>query len=88
MAELDFYQKDMEKIQKKLLNKIEKVLAGLEVLDDAGLAQAFQQIDFVDDLTKLGFPALLKKVKGSFSRFCLNRNFRNLFENFRQNAYA
>jgi hypothetical protein len=68
MAELDFYQKDMEKIQKKLLNKIEKVLAGLEVLDDAGLAQAFQQIDFVDDLTKLGFPALLKKVKGSYDK--------------------
>ena len=68
MAELDFYQKDMEKIQKKLLSKITKVLAGLEVLDDAGLAQAFQQIDFVDDLTKLGFPALLKKVKGSYDK--------------------
>jgi len=68
MAELDFYQKDMEKIQKKLLSKIEKVLAGLEVLDDAGLAQAFQQIDFVDDLTKLGFPALLEKVKGSYDK--------------------
>jgi len=68
MAELDFYQKDMEKIQKKLLSKIEKVLVGLEVLDDAGLAQAFQQIDFVDDLTKLGFPALLKKVKGSYDK--------------------
>ena len=68
MAELDFYQKDMEKIQKKLLNKIEKVLAGLEVLDDAGLAQAFREIDFVDDLTKLGFPALLEKVKGSYDK--------------------
>ena len=68
MAELDFYQKDMEKIQKKLLSKITKVLAGLEVLDDAGLAQAFQQIDFVDDLTKLGFPALLEKVKGSYDK--------------------
>tara|TARA_X000001388_G_C2211817_1_gene115481 strand:- start:475 stop:1173 length:699 start_codon:yes stop_codon:yes gene_type:complete len=68
MAELDFYQKDMEKIQKKLLSKITKVLAGLEVLDDAGLAQAFQQIDFVDDLNRLGFPALLKKVKGSYDK--------------------
>lgn len=68
MAELDFYQKDMEKIQKKLLSKIEKVLAGLEVLDDAGLAQAFQQIDFVDDLNRLGFPALLEKVKGSYDK--------------------
>ena len=68
MAELDFYQKDMEKIQKKLLNKITKVLAGLEVLDDAALAQAFQQIDFVDDLNRLGFPALLEKVKGSYDK--------------------
>jgi hypothetical protein len=68
MAELNFYQKDMEKIQKKLLSKIEKVLAGLEVLDDAGLAQAFQQIDFVDDLNRLGFPALLEKVKGSYDK--------------------
>lgn len=68
MAELDFYQKDMEKIQKKLLSKIEKVLAGLEVLDDAGLAQAFREIDFVDDLNKLGFPALLEKVKGSYDK--------------------
>jgi len=68
MAELNFYQKDMEKIQKKLLNKIEKVLAGLVVLDDAGLAQAFREIDFVDDLTKLGFPALLQKVKGSYDK--------------------
>ena len=68
MAELDFYQKDMEKIQKKLLSKITKVLAGLEVLDDAGLAQAFQQIDFVDDLNRLGFPALLEKVKGSYDK--------------------
>jgi len=66
--DLDFYQKDMEKIQKKLLNKIEKVLAGLVVLDDAGLAQAFQQIDFVDDLNKLGFPALLAKVKGKYDK--------------------
>ena len=68
MAELNFYQKDIEKIQKKLLNKIEKVLAGLVVLDDAALAQAFQQIDFVDDLNKLGFPALLEKVKGSYDK--------------------
>ena len=68
MAELNFYQKDMERIQKKLLNKIEKVLDGLEVLDDAGLAQAFREIDFVDDLTKLGFPALLEKVKGSYDK--------------------
>ena len=33
--DLGFYQKDMEKLQKKLLKKIEKVLGGLVVLNDA-----------------------------------------------------
>lgn len=68
MADLDFYKKDMERIQAKLLKKIEKVLAGLSVLDDAGLSIAFKQINFLDDLNDLGFPALLKKVKGVYGK--------------------
>jgi hypothetical protein len=68
MADLDFYKKDMEKIQTQLLKKIEKVLGGLTVLDDAGLATAFKQINFVDELNALGFPALLKKVKSSYDK--------------------
>lgn len=68
MADLDFYKKDMEKIQTQLLKKIEKVLGGLTVLDDAGLATAFKQIDFLDELNALGFPALLAKVKGSYDK--------------------
>ena len=68
MADLDFYKKDMEKIQTKLLKKIEKVLGGLTVLDDAGLATAFKQINFVDELNALGFPAFLAKVKGSYDK--------------------
>ena len=68
MADLDFYKKDMEKIQTQLLKKIEKVLGGLTVLDDAGLATAFKQINFVDELNALGFPALLKKIKGSYDK--------------------
>lgn len=68
MADLDFYKKDMEKIQTALLKKIEKVLGGLTVLDDAGLATAFKQINFLDELNALGFPALLKKIKGSYDK--------------------
>jgi len=66
--DLDFYQKDIEKIQKKLLNKIDKVLGGLVVLDDKQLATAFKQIDFVDELSKLGFPALLEKVRTTYNK--------------------
>jgi len=66
--DLDFYQKDIEKIQKKLLNKIDKVLGGLVVLDDKQLATAFKQIDFVDELNKLGFPALLEKVRTTYNK--------------------
>jgi hypothetical protein len=68
MADLDFYKKDMERIQAALLKKIEKVLGGLTVLDDVGLATAFKQIDFLDELNALGFPALLKKIKGSYDK--------------------
>jgi len=68
MADLDFYKKDMEKIQAALLKKIEKVLGGLTVLDDVGLATAFKQINFLDELNALGFPALLKKIKGSYDK--------------------
>ena len=68
MADLDFYKKDIEKIQTALLKKIEKVLGGLTVLDDVGLATAFKQIDFLDELNSLGFPALLKKIKGSYDK--------------------
>jgi len=68
MADLDFYKKDMERIQTQLLKKIEKVLGGLTVLDDAGLATAFKQINFLDELNALGFPALLKKIKGSYDK--------------------
>ena len=66
MADLNFYEKDMGKIQAQLLNKIEKVLGGLVVLDEQSILTAFNQINFVDELTALGFPALLNKVKGSY----------------------
>ena len=59
MADLNFYEKDMNKIQKQLLGKIEKVLSGLVVLDEQSILVAFNQINFVDELSALGFPALL-----------------------------
>ena len=66
MADLDFYNKDMERMQGKLLKKIEKVLGGLVVLDEQSILIAFNQINFLDELTALGFPALLKKVKNAY----------------------
>ena len=66
MADLNFYEKDMNKIQKQLLGKIEKVLSGLVVLDEQSILVAFNQINFVDELSALGFPALLNKIKGSY----------------------
>ena len=67
MADLDFYKKDMEIMQGKLLKKIEKVLGGLIVLDEQSILLAFNQINFLDELTALGFPALLKKVKNAYN---------------------
>ena len=67
MADLDFYSKDMERMQGKLLKKIEKVLGGLIVLDEQSILLAFNQINFLDELTAIGFPALLKKVKNAYN---------------------
>ena len=89
MADLDFYKKDMERIQAALLKKIEKVLAGLSVLDDAGLSTAFKQINFLDDLNDLGFPALLKKVKGVYGKgISKNLNVLTAAQRTRQTATA
>lgn len=66
MADLNFYNKEMSRIQGKLLNKIDKVLGGLVVLDEQSILVAFNQINFFDELTALGFPALLNKVKNSY----------------------
>ena len=54
-------------MQGKLLKKIEKVLGGLIVLDEQSILLAFNQINFLDELTALGFPALLKKVKNAYN---------------------
>ena len=68
MAELNYYKKDMEKIQKKLLKRIDSVLQGLVVLNDEQLATAFREIDFVDELNKLGFANLLEKIRKSYNK--------------------
>lgn len=68
MQDIDFYEKDIKKIQKELFKKLDKVLAGLTVLDDAGLASAFKQINLVDEITALGFPALLQKIQGVYAQ--------------------
>ena len=67
MADLNFYEKDMQIIQAKLLSKIDKVLSGLIVLDETAILTAFNQINMFDELTKLGFPSLLKKIRNSYN---------------------
>tara|TARA_X000001382_G_scaffold64191_1_gene44463 strand:- start:3261 stop:3965 length:705 start_codon:yes stop_codon:yes gene_type:complete len=68
MADLNFYEKDMAKIQDKLIEKLGKVLSGLSILSDAELTAAFEQINLLDDLNELGVTALLRKIKGSYDR--------------------
>lgn len=66
MADLNFYEKDMAKIQDQLIEKIGKVLSGLSILNDAELKAAFDQINLLDDMNELGLTALLNKVKNAY----------------------
>lgn len=66
MADLNFYEKDMAKIQDQLIEKIGKVLSGLSILNDAELKSAFEQINLLDDMNELGLTTLLNKVKNAY----------------------
>ena len=66
MANLDFYNKEIAKIQQELLNKLDNVVKGLSTLTDTELLQVAQQIDFYSEMEKIGYAGLLSKVSEAY----------------------
>ena len=62
MAKLDFYNKEIENIQKQLLDKLDKLVVGLGTISDTELMQIAKQIDFFAEMETLGFGKLMNKV--------------------------
>jgi len=66
LANLDFYNKEIQNIQQQLIDKLDNLVAGLGTLSDTELMQIAKQIDFFDEMDKLGYGKLINRVGKSF----------------------
>ncbi len=62
MANLDFYNKEIQNIQQQLIDKLDNLVVGLGTLSETELIQIAKQIDFFDEMEKLGYGKLMNKV--------------------------
>lgn len=66
LAKLDFYNKEITKIQQELFEKLDKVIAGLSQLSDTEVLRLAKQIDFFDEMNKLGYTDLINRVSRTY----------------------
>jgi len=66
LANLDFYNKEIANIQQQLLDKLDNLVAGLGQVTDTELMQIAKQIDFFDEMERLGYGRLLQRVSDAY----------------------
>lgn len=66
MANLDFYNKEIENIQQQLIDKLDNLVIGLGRVSDTELMQIAKQIDFFAEMEALGFTKLMNRVGKTF----------------------
>ena len=66
MANLDFYNKEIENIQQQLIDKLDNLVIGLGRVSDTELMQIAKQIDFFAEMEALGFGKLMNRVGKTF----------------------
>ena len=66
MANLDFYNKEIENIQQQLIDKLDNLVIGLGRVTDTELMQIAKQIDFFAEMETLGFTKLMNRVGKTF----------------------
>ena len=66
MANLDFYNKEIENIQQQLIDKLDNLVVGLGKVTDTELMQIAKQIDFFAEMETLGFTKLMNRVGKTF----------------------
>ena len=66
MANLDFYNKEIENIQQQLIDKLDNLVIGLGKVSDTELMQIAKQIDFFAEMEALGFTKLMNRVGKTF----------------------
>ena len=68
MAKLDFYTKEIEKIQEDLLGRISILVRGLTQVSNVELLNIVKQIDFFTEMEQLGYSTLLSKTSKTYDR--------------------
>ena len=68
MAKLDFYNKEIANIQDQLIKKLDKIVIGLTTLNDTELVQLARQIDFFDEMNRLGYASLIERTRSVYGR--------------------
>ena len=66
LANLDFYNKEIENIQQQLIDKLDNLVVGLGKVSDTELMQIAKQIDFFAEMEALGFTKLMNRVGKTF----------------------
>lgn len=66
LANLDFYNKEIENIQQQLIDKLDNLVIGLGRVTDTELMQIAKQIDFFAEMETLGFTKLMNRVGKTF----------------------
>jgi hypothetical protein len=66
LANLDFYNEELAKIQQELFDKLDNVLGGLTRLSDTEVLQLAKQIDFFAEMEQLGYTQLLSRVSRNY----------------------
>ena len=66
LANLDFYNKEIENIQQQLIDKLDNLVIGLGRVTDTELMQIAKQIDFFAEMEALGFTKLMNRVGKTF----------------------
>lgn len=66
LANLDFYNKEIENIQQQLIDKLDNLVIGLGRVSDTELMQIAKQIDFFAEMEALGFGKLMNRVGKTF----------------------
>ena len=66
LANLDFYNKEIQNIQQQLIDKLDNLVIGLGKVTDTELMQIAKQIDFFAEMETLGFTKLMNRVGKTF----------------------
>ena len=66
LANLDFYNKEIQNIQQQLIDKLDNLVIGLGKVTNTELMQIAKQIDFFAEMETLGFGKLMNRVGKTF----------------------